>query len=122
MLTRRVMTARLSQIPTSSGCDRAQGHSQLRRVKTTVVRQRSITARMAGSLVSLRNASLVTAAVCSAHSATTAVVASQAAWNCRSGLFSSLLTPSSSHYGLPLARRERPGQLQRDVMHWLRAG
>src|ERR1700733_11106274 len=106
MLTRRVMTARLSQIPTSSGCDRAQGHSQLRRVKTTVVRQRSITARMAGSLVSLRNASLVTAAVCSAHSATTAAVASQAAANCRSGLFSSLLTPSSSHYGLRLTRRE----------------
>ncbi len=50
---------------------------------------------MAGSLESLWYASLVMAAVCSAHSVTTAVAASQAAANCRNGLFSPLMTTSS---------------------------
>ena len=93
--SRRVITARLSHIPMSSGCDLAQTHSQSRWPQTRVVRQDSSTARMAGSLESLWNASLVMAAVCSAHSATTAVAASQAAVNCRNGLFSPLMTTSS---------------------------
>ena len=93
--SRRVITARLSHIPMSSGCDLAQTHSQSRWPQTRVVRQDSSTARMAGSLDSLWNASLVMAAVCSAHSVTTAVAASQAAANCRNGLFSPLMTTSS---------------------------
>jgi hypothetical protein len=93
--SRRVITARLSHIPRSSGCDLAQTHSQSRWPQTRVVRQDSSTARMAGSLESLWNASLVMAAVCSAHSVTTAVAASQAAANCRNGLFSPLMTTSS---------------------------
>ncbi len=93
--SRRVITARLSHIPMSSGCDVAQTHSQSRWPQTRVVRQDSSTARMAGSLESLWNASLVMAAVCSAHSVATAVAASQAAANCRNGLFSPLMTTSS---------------------------
>ena len=58
-----VITASLSHISTSSGCDRAQEHSQARREPTRVVRQLSRTARMAGSLESLCSASLVRAAV-----------------------------------------------------------
>ena len=93
--SRRVITARLSHIPMSSGCDLAQTHLQSRWPQTRVVRQDSSTAWMAGSLESLWNASLVTAAVCSAHSVTTAVAASQAAANCRNGLLSPLMTTSS---------------------------
>ncbi len=93
--SRRVITARLSHIPMSSGCDLAQTHLQSRWPQTRVVRQDSSTARMAGSLESLWNASLVAAAVCSAHSVTTAVAASQAAANCRNGLLSPLMTTSS---------------------------
>src|SRR5712691_8495964 len=96
VVSRRVITADLSHIPTSSGCDRAQEHSQSRRAQRRVMRQRSSTVRTAGSLASLRNASLVSADVRCAHSATTAAVASQAATNCRTGSFSSL-TVISSH-------------------------
>jgi hypothetical protein len=49
--------------------------------------------------VNLWNASAVTAAVRSAHSAATAVAACQAAASCRSGLSSVVLTGPSSHPG-----------------------
>ena len=96
---RRVITARLSHTPTSSGCAVAHEQPQSCRVQTRVTRQLSHAARTAGSLASLRNASLVTAAVCSAHSAATPAAASQAAANARTGLSSPPLTTRSSHPG-----------------------
>ena len=78
----------------------AHEQSQSCRVQTTVTRQLSHAARTAGSLASLWNASLVRAAVCSAHSATTALAASQAAASSRTGLSSLPLTIRSSHQKL----------------------
>src|SRR5580704_19748320 len=89
----------------SSGCETAHGHSQSRCGQTTATRQVSITARTAGSLVSLWNASAVTAAVRSAHSAATAAAACQAAPSCRSGLSPVALTSPSSHPGGAVASR-----------------
>src|SRR5579862_7191799 len=95
--TRRVITAWLSYTPMSPGCAVAHKHSQSCRAQTTVTRQLSHAARTAGSLASFWNASLVRAAVCSAHSATTALAASQAAASRRTGLSSLPLTIRSSH-------------------------
>lgn len=101
--SRRLITARLSHIPTSSGCDLTHTQSQSCRVQTSVMRQLSSAARTAGSLASLWNASLVTAAVWSAHSATMPVAASQAAASARTGFSSPLLTFRSSHPGPAVA-------------------
>src|SRR5262249_40208700 len=81
-----VMTARLSQTPVSSGCETVHGHSQSCRAQTAALRQLISTARTAGSLVNFSNASAVTAAVRSAHSAAPAAAACQAATSCRTGL------------------------------------
>jgi hypothetical protein len=101
---RRVITARWSQTPRSSGCEMAHKHSQSRLAQSGEIRQPSRTARIAGSLTSFWTASEVTAAVRSAHSAATAVTASQAAASCRSGLSPPSLTPSSSHSGAAVTR------------------
>src|SRR5581483_4227257 len=72
--TFRVITARWSHTPASSGWEPEHAHSQARCGQTSANRQFFI-AWMAGSLVSLWNASAVTAAVRSAHSAATAEAA-----------------------------------------------
>jgi hypothetical protein len=94
----RVITARWSHTPMSSGWVAAQEHSQSCRPQTAAIGQLSSTARTAGSLVSLWNASAVTVAVRSAHSAATAATTRHAAANSRIGLSPPLIS-ISSHLG-----------------------
>jgi hypothetical protein len=109
-LSRRVITARRSQTPGSSGCAVAHGHSHSRQAQKGVKRQFFTTARIAGSLASLWNDSTVTAVVRSAQSAAMAVADSQAARNWRIGRSQSLLTVKSSHLG-PLVANPPAGLL-----------
>ena len=57
--SRRLITARLSHTPMSSGCDLAHTQPHSCWVQTSAMRQLSNAARTAGSLASLWNASLV---------------------------------------------------------------
>ena len=101
----RVITARWSHTPRSLGWETVHAHSQARCGQPVMARQVSPTARTAGSVVSLWNASAVTAAVRSAHSAATAVAACQAARSCRPGLSPVVLTIASSHPGRQVTSR-----------------